>query len=199
MTNGIKDIVLIYHVYHAKQPTSIHDWEWIEIRLHDVGLTPKHEDIIKYIVITEHSKHNAPTTYTSKDLNFHLTGNGKHPLIYQAGCRNLVSFQKGKLHYVENTAKTIKNRSEAVVDVNGSGKIPYHYIFVNQSDNGAINYWWNAQKITPSNAAFLSHGIYSQINTSQVKTTTIWITRSCRYTTFSFNKWWSSFGTSSKE
>jgi hypothetical protein len=27
MTNGIKDIVLIYHVYHAKQPTSIHDWE----------------------------------------------------------------------------------------------------------------------------------------------------------------------------
>ena len=40
MTGERKDLVLLYHVYHAKQRGSIHDWERIEIRVNGVDAEP---------------------------------------------------------------------------------------------------------------------------------------------------------------
>ena len=83
MTGERKDLVLLYHVYHAKQRGSIHDWERVEIRVNGVDREPDAGEQVAYVVVTEHSKHNV-RVFPDSDLNFFETGSGMHPMIWQA-------------------------------------------------------------------------------------------------------------------
>lgn len=152
-----KSVVLLYHVYHAKQRYSIHDWERIEIRIDNVNGAPGGDEEINYVVITRHSLHNA-REYPDEDLNFMETANGKHVMIWQAHWNlGLIGF--AELRFVEESWSTIDNMKtnnlNAKVDINGSGDHRFHYIFVNGADVNAVSYW-NAQSIAQYNANSLA-------------------------------------------
>lgn len=157
MTDKTKSIILVYHIYHAKQLGSIHDWERIEMRFDNVGFTPDNGEELAYIVITEHGKHSVPTTYTSKDLNFYKTGYGNHPIIYQAGYSiTSDTLTKGELHYVEQSIETVLNQTQARVNINGYSRVKkFHYIFVDETDQEAVENL-NALSINHVTAADLS-------------------------------------------
>jgi hypothetical protein len=161
-----KSVVMLYHIYHAMQEWTIHDWERVEIRLD--GLTPEgagNGEQIRYVVITEHSKHSARGIASKgilhPDLNFYETANGKHLLVYQAKWRNQPPLRKGELHFVTQrwTAKMIQQSAPTqLVQINGFGKTPFHYVFVPRADSEAISQW-QARKITPDNRAELASGV----------------------------------------
>lgn len=169
-----KDATLLYHVYHAKQTGSIHDWERVEVRLTDISGNPGSGEDVSYVVLTEHKKHNVRLD-PHGDLNFFTTANGKHPMVWQAQQRKKKSdsiigffggfvghekFQGGELHFVEEPMSKItdlvNDDDKAEVDVNGGDKKNFHYLFVPQDDVEAVSYW-NAQTLTQSNADELSH------------------------------------------
>jgi hypothetical protein len=89
--NGKKSVVLVYHVYHAMQIDSIHDWERVELRLDGVEGGPGSGESIAFVVITEHSWHRARP---ASDVSFQETPKGKHVLIWQAPWG--VTLQPGK-------------------------------------------------------------------------------------------------------
>jgi len=154
-----KSVILLYHVYHAKQRGSIHDWERIEIRIDNVRGNPGSEEEINYVVITRHSLHNA-REYPDEDLNFMETANGKHVMIWQADW-DYGMMGTAELRFVEDSWSTINSRknnnSNAKVDINGSDKNRFHYIFAPEDDTEAVNYW-NAQIINQDNAESLASG-----------------------------------------
>ncbi|MEN6588709.1 MAG: hypothetical protein ABFC30_03485 [Proteiniphilum sp.] len=167
-------IILLYHVYHAKQRYEIHDWERIEIRIDNVHGGPGSGEEINYVVITRHSLHNA-REYPDPDLNFMTTSAGKHVMIWQADWDfNPLNPSQGELHFVEESWSDImelnRNNATAKVDINNEGKSRFHYIFVDQSDTGATNFW-NAQAIQTDNASSLASGKdqYSGVPMSEVK------------------------------
>ena len=153
---------LLYHVYHAKQNGSIHDWERIEIRINGITGGPGNGEAIQYVVITRHELHNA-RTYPHEDLNFMQTANGKHVMIWQADWDfDTVAPGWSELHFVEDPWSTINsentNKSSAKVNVNGeSGEKEVHYVFVCGNDPEAVSYW-NAQQLTQYNALSLTSG-----------------------------------------
>ena len=161
-----KNVVLLYHVYHAMQDRTIHDWERVEIRLN--GLTPKgagNGEQIRYVVITEHSDHVARSIDSKgvldPELNFYETANGKHLLIYQAKWLNEEPLRKQELHFVTQrwTAKMIRQSAQtAVTQINDFNKAPFHYVFVPTADSEATSQW-QASKITPDNRAELASGV----------------------------------------
>jgi len=167
-------IILLYHVYHAKQRFEIHDWERIEIRIDDVHGGPGSGEEINYVVITRHSLHNA-REYPDPDLNFMTTSSGKHVMIWQADWDfNLLNPSQAELHFVEESWSDIMelntNDETAKVDINNEGKSLFHYIFVDPTDAEATNFW-NAQSIQPDNASDLASGKdqYSGVSMSDVK------------------------------
>ncbi len=169
MNGNKKSIIIVYHIYHAMQLNSIHDWERVEMRFDNVSFTPNHGENLAYIVITEHGKHSVPTTYTGKDLNFFQTDKGKHPLIYQAGYSTISdNLTMGELHYVEQNIASILTGSEARVDLNGyNRKKKFHYIFLDEADDEAVEYF-HADSITRDNAADLSVKTSKQIDVKSV-------------------------------
>lgn len=172
-------VILLYHVYHAKQRYEIHDWERIEIRIDNVHGGPGSGEEINYVVITRHSLHNA-REYPDPDLNFMTTAAGKHVMIWQADWDlNLLNLSpgelhQGELHFVEESWADIMelntNNATAKVDINSGGKNRFHYIFVDQSDTEATSFW-KAQAIQNDNALSLASGKdqYSGIPMSEVK------------------------------
>lgn len=167
-------IILLYHVYHAKQRYEIHDWERIEIRVDDINGGPGSGEEINYVVITRHSLHNA-REYPDPDLNFMTTSTGKHVMIWQADWDfNLLNPSQAELHFVEESWSDIMelnaNNATAKVDINNEGKSLFHYIFIDQTDTEATNFW-NAQSIQPANASSLASGKdqYSSVSMSGVK------------------------------
>ncbi|WP_276165430.1 hypothetical protein [Zobellia alginiliquefaciens] len=160
-----KSVILLYHVYHAKQRGSIHDWERIEIRIDDVQGSPGTGEEINYVVVTRHGLHNA-REYPDEDLNFMETANGKHVMIWQADW-DYGLIGTAELRFVEDSWSTINTKNvndhNADVDINGSGDNNFHYIFTYKEDSETVNYW-NAQTLTQSNAAALVSG-ESQNNT----------------------------------
>ena len=167
-------IILLYHVYHAKQRYEIHDWERIEIRIDNVHGGPGSGEEINYVVITRHSLHNA-REYPDPDLNFMTTSAGKHVMIWQADWDfNPFNPSQGELHFVEESWSDITaldaNNATAKVDINNEGKSRFHYIFVDQSDTEATNFW-KAQAIQNDNASSLASGKdqYSGVPMSEVK------------------------------
>ncbi len=154
-----KSVILLYHVYHAKQRGSIHDWERIEIRVDNVQGSPGAEEAINYVVITRHGLHNA-REYPDEDLNFMDTANGKHVMIWQADWDYGI-IGTAELRFVENSWSSINsknnNNKNAKVDINGSGDNRFHYIFAFEGDAAAVSYW-NAQTLNQNNAASLASG-----------------------------------------
>lgn len=160
MQNDRKSLVLLYHIYHARQEDHIHDWERLEIRLDGVGIQPGSGETPNYFVVTEHSKHSR-CKYPNEDLNFHTTPNGMHVMIWQAQWAKTSEFYKAEVHWVENTWQEIEElnsdseRHDALVDINGtSAKVSFDYVFVPEFDSGAVSYW-DAQAITYCNASDL--------------------------------------------
>jgi hypothetical protein len=154
-------IILLYHVYHAKQRWSIHDWERIEIRIDNVNGLPGTGEKINYVVVTRHSLHNA-REYPDEDLNFMTTAYGKHVMIWQADWDfNIKNPSQAELHFVEESWSDIENMvnddDKAKVDINNEGRTRFHYIFVDEADPQATAYW-NAQHITFANAYSLTSG-----------------------------------------
>ena len=154
-----KSVILLYHVYHAKQQYSIHDWERIEIRIDNVTGPVGTSEEINYVVITRHSLHNS-RNYPHEDLNFMETDSGKHVMIWQADQKCCFP-GTAELRFVEDSWSDIASRNKrnrsARVDVNGTWYQNFHYIFVNQVDQQAVDYW-NAEKITVDNALQLASG-----------------------------------------
>ena len=154
-------MILLYHVYHAKQRFEIHDWERIEIRIDNINDEPGSGEEINYVVITRHSLHNA-REYPDEDLNFMTTSAGKHVMIWQADWDfNPFNPSQGELHFVEESWSDIMalnaNNATAKVDINNEGESRFHYIFVDQADPEATNFW-NAQVIQTGNASSLTSG-----------------------------------------
>ena len=154
-----KSVILLYHVYHAKQRFSIHDWERVEIRIDGVEGGPGGNEEINYVVVTRHGLHNA-REYPHEDLNFMETANGKHVMIWQADW-DIGLLGTAELRFVEDSWNYVnnlkQNNSTAKVDINGSGRNRFHYIFVDQSDQEAVNFW-GAQAISGANALSLTSG-----------------------------------------
>jgi hypothetical protein len=162
--NGTKSVTLLYHVYHAMEEGSVHDWERIEVQVNNVNGTPgSGTEAVKYVVVTQHDSHDV-RLLGSGDLNFQVTPNGKHPMIWQAewnGGWNSGPHEQ-ELRFVENSFSWVSGRvaanGDADVDVNGaSGKKNVHYVFVNDADANAVSFW-NAQTITFANAASMYSG-----------------------------------------
>lgn len=169
---GRRSAVLLYHVYHAKQEGSIHDWERIEIRVNGISGAPGSGEVVRYAVVTEHSKHNSREG-GDPDLNFLETALGHHLMVWQAPeTDTLFDFDKAELHYVEDSWASIQARrasgSSARVDVNGDGNQDFHYVFVPGFDEEAVRSW-NARSITQNNAAQLSAGTTARVSINDVR------------------------------
>jgi len=179
--NGRKSVVLVYHVYHAMQIDSIHDWERVEIRLDDVVGDPGGEESIAFVVITEHSWHRARPP---AEVSFQPTQQGKHVLIWQAPWG--VTLQPGKdvdsalpmtaqLNFVEESwldlEEMFQNDWAATLGVN---VLPigrnFHYVFVDGADSAATSFW-GAGTISSSNAQQMAAGVSSlhPVSASEVK------------------------------
>jgi hypothetical protein len=156
-----KSLTLLYHVYHAKEQYSIHDWERIEVRINAVSGTPgAGAEQVRYVTVTEHSKHNV-RVYPHGDLNFQQTASGRHPMIWQAEWALNSGFHMNELHFVENSWSTVAGKvacgsCSGAVDVNGaSDKKDVHYVFVPEDDASAVSYW-RASALTQGNASALA-------------------------------------------
>jgi hypothetical protein len=161
--NGTKSLQLIYHVYHAKEAGSIHDWERIEIQINNVnGTMGSGTEQVKYVVVTQHISHDV-RMYGHSDLNFQITPYGKHAMIWQANWNGSPqNAHEQELRFVENSFAWVSSRvaanNDAEVEVNGSSsKKNVHYVFVNDADPSAVSFW-NAQTLTFANASTLYSG-----------------------------------------
>ncbi|MEZ6186591.1 MAG: hypothetical protein R3F62_16470 [Planctomycetota bacterium] len=159
--DGRKSVVLLYHVYHAKQRGSIHDWERIELRLDDVAAGPGQGERLAYAVITEHSHHKAPRSYTPAHVNVYETPHGRHLLVWQAPWSGWVPGhpRKAELRYVESSAAALRvglaSSLRARVRVEGLGPTPVHYAFVPQDDPELVRAF-GAQVLSQTSAARLA-------------------------------------------
>ena len=173
MQNGQKNLILLYHVYHAMQGCQkieriicrnedVHDWERMEVRINNVtNFGPGHGEDIRYYVLTAHSKHTGRQGGHS-DLHYldnmetpHAIG-GKHLLIWQAIWRGGTGPRKSELRFVEDGLNDFLN-GKAKVDISGYDDKEFHYVFVDQDAKDAV-YFWNAKSITFHNAAQLASG-----------------------------------------
>ena len=169
MQGASKSIIILYHVYHAKQETSIHDWERIEIRIdHVYGSPGGGDEQVNYVAITEHANHKV-RRWGHSDLNFMNTSNGLHPLIWQAQWSgNFPEPRRGELRFVEDswslTSSRVSRNKNAEVEVNGTGKKKnVNYVFVCDCDSSATSYW-GSSTISQSNASTLIAGVREKVD-----------------------------------
>jgi len=177
MQDGQKSVILLYHVYHAKQQGSIHDWERVELRVDGVsGIPGSGTEQVNYAVITEHSKHNA-RVLGEVDLNFMETSFGKHVMLWQAEWSNdPFGFDLHELHWVEDTFAGIDVGNQfamsAKVNVNGDkDRRSVNYVFVCDCDPEAVAYW-NAQTITHDNALDMVAGPNNHVRWDEIRRAT---------------------------
>ncbi|MCA9536263.1 MAG: hypothetical protein KC593_21405 [Myxococcales bacterium] len=160
--DGSKSLILLYHVYHAKQTNGIHDWERIEIRVNNVnGVTGSGTERVRYAAITRHYDHPV-RLYGSSDLNFQETPTGRHVMIWQAQGSNPLNAgaELQELRFVTNAFSNVDSRvrsnSGSGVDVSGgSSRHNVHYVFVCGAAADASSYW-GAQTLTRSNASAMA-------------------------------------------
>lgn len=174
---GSKSLILIYHVYHALEGGSLHDWERVEIRINDVTGTPgASPEKVRYVVYTEHTIH-AVIADPKESAFTPKTATGKHILIWQARWINHNDKpDKNNLLAVTDSWTTLKSAVDcvsgvcpAVVGVSGGyGRQPVHYVFVPQDDPEQVDFW-NATAITAGNATDSASGQTSAVNWPNVK------------------------------
>jgi hypothetical protein len=167
---GTKSVVLVYHVYHAMQIDSIHDWERIEIRLDDVVGDPGSGESVAFVVVTEHSWHRARPPPA---VSFQETSQGRHVLVWQAPWGVALRAETGvdsalsmtaQLNFVEESwlelSDLFQNNRYATLRVNGKliGR-NFHYLFVDA--DSAVASDWGAEPISSSNAGRMAAGVPS--------------------------------------
>lgn len=149
-----KELVLLYHIYHAmdqqyinpwedssRPPDKIHDWERVEIHLKNVGGSPGSGEAINYVVVTQHHQHVVRTAAQAKFMD---TPTGKHVMVWQAEWSSRTTAPRGaELRFVEDSYSYISSRWNQVVmanvDVNNDGRKNVHYVFVPDQEPGAVS------------------------------------------------------------
>lgn len=161
-TNGVKNLVLLYHVYNAadKDFRDIHDWERIEIVLRGVTGTPGAGETFGHATITSHKDH-VMRRGTDSAVKFMPTATGKHLLLWQADGSG-VELPNPHAHelrfstYAWSTlAARMESTSKAEVDINNDNEKNVHYVFVPESSSSAVAAW-RAQPVTSATAYSLA-------------------------------------------
>ncbi|MDC0707091.1 hypothetical protein POL68_01280 [Stigmatella sp. ncwal1] len=144
---GGKNLVLIYHVYHALDKNAagdyqLHDWERIEMRIQNVVGSPGSGESVAYAVVTQHQR-NVVRRAGHVDLNFMQTGTGKHLLIWQAEWSDKLAAAHGQeLRFVTNPysffAGRMASAGKAEAGVNNDGTKNVHYAFVPEGSPEAV-------------------------------------------------------------
>ncbi|WPB73921.1 hypothetical protein KYC5002_33405 [Archangium violaceum] len=158
--DGGKNLVLIYHIYHALDKNAagnyqLHDWERVEMLIKNVAGSPGSGESVAHAVVTQH-KRNVIRQQGSSQLNFMETSTGKHLMIWQAEWSDKLAAAHGQeLRFVVDPYSWIAGRmtgSDAELDVNNdSGRKNVHYVFVPQGSAGAVTAF-NAKVLTYATA-----------------------------------------------
>jgi hypothetical protein len=158
MTRDVKSVVLLYHVYHAMDAKHTHDWERVEIRLDGVRGGPGSGERVRYAVLTQHHV-SVGRSHPREELEFLETATGRHLMVWQAAQTGRIGLRKGELHFV-NPGFAGLDRSDgdvAQADVDGGGRVAFHYVFVPRADGEAVSRW-GAREIDSCNALDLASG-----------------------------------------
>jgi hypothetical protein len=165
MDQGSKELVLIYHIYHALDQAannkfSVHDWERVEVHLKGLVGSPGSGEFVNHAVVTVHGLH---IVRTGAEAQFLSTATGKHLMVWQAEWSGSTGHPHAQeLRFVQDTwaytASRIANNYQAEVDVNhGGSRKNVHYAFVPVGSANAVSIF-SAQSITWSNAKLLASG-----------------------------------------
>ncbi|RKH14071.1 hypothetical protein D7V97_04185 [Corallococcus sp. CA053C] len=159
--DGGKNLVLVYHLYHALDKNAagdyqLHDWERVEMQVKNVVGNPGSGESVAYAVVTQH-KRNVVRQQGSTDLNFMQTPTGSHLLIWQAEWSDkLLAAHGQELRFVTEPYSFFAGRmasgGKAEADVNNDdGRKKLHYVFVPE-DSAAAVAAFNAQPVRYANA-----------------------------------------------
>jgi len=159
-----KSLVLLYHVYNAadKQGTAIHDWERIELVVHNVTGTPGGVgEYVNNSTITHHDEHIIRKRGDS-GFNFMNTSTGRHLMIWQADeAGSVLATHAHELRYVKDSYSSLAGQpvtDDAEVEISGKDKNEnVHYIFVPQASSAAVSAW-GAAPLRFANASTLIGG-----------------------------------------
>jgi hypothetical protein len=165
MDGGRKDLVLVYHLYHALDKNAagdwqLHDWERVELQVRGVTGNPGGGESVAFAVVTQH-KRNVVRQLSSGDLQFMRTGSGNHLLIWQAEWSDKLLAPHGQeLRFVTDTYSFFAGRmasgGKAEADVNNDdGRKKLHYVFVPEDDAAAVT-TFNAQPVRYATADALA-------------------------------------------
>ncbi len=160
-----KNLVLIYHVYHASDENAagknqLHDWERVEMHIKGVSDTPNRGELFAFAVLTQH-KRSVIRRSGSPDLNFLSTNTGKHLLLWQAEWSGKLGGPHGQeLRYVENSASQIlsdmsRNKDAEVDVIANSNDKNVHYAFIPGGSASAVS-TFNAKVLTYETAPQLT-------------------------------------------
>jgi hypothetical protein len=149
MDGGRKNLVLIYHIYHALDKNAegkyqLHDWERVEMLVQNVVGPPGSGESVAHAVVTQHKRH-VIRHNGSVQLNFMQTSTGKHLMIWQAEWSDkLLAAHGQELRFVVDPYSWIASRisanGQAELDVNNDdGRKNAHYVFVPQESPGAVS------------------------------------------------------------
>lgn len=148
MDGGSKNLVLIYHVYHALDKNAagdyqLHDWERVEMLVKNVVGPPGSGESVAHAVVTQH-KRNVVRRAGHVDLNFMQSATGRHLLIWQAEWSDKLAAAHGQeLRFVTDAYAFFAGRmasagkAEAGVN-NDGGRKNVHYAFVPEASADAV-------------------------------------------------------------
>lgn len=159
-----KSLVLLYHVYNAadKEGSAIHDWERIELVVHNVTGTPGATgEYVNNSTITHHHEHIIRKRGDS-GFNFMNTSTGRHLMVWQADeAGSVLATHAHELRYVNDTYSSLVSQpvtNNAEVEISGKDENKnVHYIFVPQASSAAVTAW-GATPLRFSNASTLIGG-----------------------------------------
>ncbi|KFE70426.1 hypothetical protein [Hyalangium minutum] len=164
--DGGKNLVLIYHIYHALDKNAsgdyqLHDWERVELHVRNVTGSPGSGESVAFAVVTQH-KRNVIRQAGSTEFQFMQTSTGKHLLLWQAEWSDKLLAPHGQeLRFVGDSYAWIASQmasssAKAQVDVNNDdGRKNLHYAFVPQGSAGAVSAF-GAQAISYATADALA-------------------------------------------
>jgi hypothetical protein len=116
--DGGKNLVLIYHIYHALDKNAagdyqLHDWERVELLVKNVVGAPGSGESVAHAVVTQH-KRNVIRRYGNAQLNFMSSPTGNHLLIWQAEWSDkLLAAHGQELRFVTHPSSWIADQMAA--------------------------------------------------------------------------------------